>query len=267
MPELPEVNTLVTALSRRLRGDSIIAWQRRSPKLRGPIPDSTEAGVLTDRKIVDIRRIAKSIYFDFGCSQLLKVHLGMTGYFLLTSESCPEAKHAHLMLRLASGQMLTFCDSRRFGSIEITSWPDKVVVEPFKSKLTATYLATACNSRQCSIKALIMDQHIIAGLGNIYASEALFKAGIRPDRSAGSLKPTEIKKLCSACIAVIDAAIKAGNASFGDKPEIDRGTTHFAIETCVYDQQNQICQKCQKSKIAMVRISGRSSCFCPTCQK
>ena len=265
MPELPEVNTLAAALTRRLCGDSIIAWQRLSPKLRRPIPDSTEAEELTGRKIVEIRRIAKNIFFDFAGNRLLKVHLGMTGYFCLTPEPV-ELKHAHLRLQLASGWFLTYCDPRRFGSIEITGWPDKTVTKPFYGELTPAYLATACKDRAGSIKALIMDQQIVAGLGNIYASEALFKAGIKPDRVAGSLKPAELKKLAVACIAVIDAAIRAGIASLGDRPEINRDTTHFAIETCVYDQQNQICQKCHKGRIAMVRISGRSSCFCPICQ-
>jgi formamidopyrimidine-DNA glycosylase len=267
MPELPEVNTLAVALAKQLIDDSISVWQRISPKLRQPIPDAVGAMPVTGRRIKEVRRVAKNIFLDFGGRHFLKIHLGMTGYFFLTAKKPPQLKHAHLQLQLASGRTLTFCDPRRFGSIEITGLPADRVVEPFAGVLTPAYLKDVCAGRACSIKALIMDQQIIAGLGNIYAAESLFKAGIRPDRPAGSLKPGELKKLCSACIAVIEAAVKAGIDSLGGQPEIDDQTTHFDIETLVYDRQNEVCPKCHKCRIEMVRISGRSSCFCPTCQK
>jgi len=267
MPELPEVNTLAVALARQLRNDSISAWSRLSPRLRQPIPDAAEAAPVTGRRIRDVRRVAKAIYIDFGGKQFLKIHLGMTGYFCLSQKPQKPVKHAHLQLQLASGRTLTFCDPRRFGSIEITSLPAERIVEPFSGELTLVYLKAACADRECNIKALIMDQQVIAGLGNIYAAESLFKAGIRPDRPAGSLKPAEIRKLCDACISVIGVAVQAGIDSLGDRPEIDNQTTHFDIETLVYDRQNELCHRCGKSSIEMVRISGRSSCFCPACQK
>lgn len=267
MPELPEVNTLAVALARQLCGDSISVWQRLSPRLRKTIPDAAEATPVTGHRIRDVKRIAKTIFIDFGGRRFLKIHLGMTGYFCLARQQPKAFKHAHLQLLLASGRTLTFCDPRRFGVVELTSLPTDRVVEPFAGELTPAYLKDACAGRECSIKALIMDQQVIAGLGNIYAAEALFKAGIRPDRPAGSLKPGEIKRLCAACIAVIGAAVQAGIDSLAEYPEIDDQTTHFDIETLVYDHQNDVCPKCGKSSIEMVRISGRSSCFCPTCQK
>jgi len=267
MPELPEVNTLAVALARQLNGDCISTWLRLSPRLRVPIPDQITAAAILDHPVKDVRRVAKSIFIDFGGRHFLKIHLGMTGYFSLTQKSPEAARHAHLQLQLASGRTLTFFDPRRFGSIEITSWPTDRVAEPFAGELTPAYLKDTCAGRECSIKALIMDQQVIAGLGNIYAAESLFNAGIRPDRPAGSLKPGELKKLCAACISVIEAAVKAGIDSLGEQPEINDQTTHFDIETLVYDQQNELCPKCRKSRIEMVRISGRSSCFCPTCQK
>ncbi|OGK05649.1 MAG: hypothetical protein A2W80_01370 [Candidatus Riflebacteria bacterium GWC2_50_8] len=267
MPELPEVNTLAVALARQLCGDSIIEWQRLSPKLRLPIPNSKEAKEITNCIIAGIKRVAKNIYVDFGDKLFLKVHLGMTGHFHLTPEPLIGLKHEHLRIALKSGRVLTFCDPRRFGSIEIAEFPDKCVTEPFAGSLTPQYLATACAKRQCSIKALIMDQQIIAGLGNIYAAEALFAAGIRPDRPASSLKPAELKKLCKSMINVIDKAVKAGIASLFEKPLIDGDTTHFEIETLIYDRQGSLCSKCGKASIEMIRISGRSSCYCPICQK
>ncbi|HAE40497.1 MAG TPA: bifunctional DNA-formamidopyrimidine glycosylase/DNA-(apurinic or apyrimidinic site) lyase [Candidatus Riflebacteria bacterium] len=267
MPELPEVNTLAVALTRQLRGDSITEWHRLSPKLRLPIPGSKEARAIIGGKIVGIKRVAKNLYFDFAGELFLKAHLGMTGHFHLTPEPLKELKHAHLRLKLQSGRILTFCDPRRFGSIEITAFPDECVTEPFAGILTPQYLATVCAKKQCSIKALIMDQQIIAGLGNIYAAEALFAAGVRPDRAAASLSRTELKKLCQAIIAVIDKAVKDGIASLTDHPVINGDTTHFEITTLIYGQQGGLCSKCRKGTVEMIRIGGRSSCYCPLCQK
>ncbi|EKD84264.1 MAG: Formamidopyrimidine-DNA glycosylase, partial [uncultured bacterium] len=118
MPELPEVNTLAVALSTQLCGDSITEWQRWSPKLRKPIPDSDQAKAITGRKINSVKRVAKTLYVDFGGKVYLKIHLGMTGHFYLTSQPPEGLKHAHLRLKLASERFLTFCDPRRFGSLE-----------------------------------------------------------------------------------------------------------------------------------------------------
>jgi formamidopyrimidine-DNA glycosylase len=267
MPELPEVNTLAIALEKRLRGDGIAEWQRISPRLRQPIPDADAVQKLIGKRIIAVRRVAKSIYFDFGNTDFLRIHLGMTGYFLLSDKLPVDVKHAHLRILMVSGRILTFCDPRRFGAIEIVAFPGQKVVEPFAGELTANYLTAVCANRSCSIKSLLMDQQIIAGLGNIYASEALFKAGVRPDRAAGSLKPREIKTITRACIEVIDDALSAGINSLSQQPEINRDTTHFEIDTRVYDQQGTKCRQCRRDTIEMIRISGRSSYYCPACQR
>jgi formamidopyrimidine-DNA glycosylase len=235
--------------------------------LRTAIPGATKAEALLNHEIRDVKRIAKSIWFDFGGTDFLRFHLGMTGYFVL-SDNAPEGlKHAHLQLQMHSGRVLTFCDPRRFGQIAITTWPAVRVIEPFAGELTPNYFGAACKNRMCCIKSLIMDQQTLAGLGNIHASEALFIAGIRPDRIASSLKPSEIKKLCKACIEVIAAAVKAGIDSLDTACRIDDETVHFPISTQVYGRENELCTQCRKHRIEMLRISGRSSYFCPVCQK
>jgi formamidopyrimidine-DNA glycosylase len=218
MPELPEVNTLSLALDKQIRGDMIVAWKRLSPKLRRVVPGSEDVLPLLDRRIEKIFRVGKSIYFAFADSIYLHVHLGMTGCFCLWQpEERPMLSHEHLRLELGSGRTLSYCDSRRFGVVELVDLPRKSACEPFAGLLSVDYLVAACNGSTRSIKTLVMDQDIIAGLGNIYACEALFVAQILPFREAGSLSRSEIQGLVSAIISVIAAAIRSGEESLGSR--------------------------------------------------
>lgn len=266
MPELPEVNTLALALDHHLVGDVFIEWQRFSPKLRRGIPDCDVAALILKRPVKSVKRVAKSIYFDFGISELLHVHLGMTGAFVLQSATAPRQKHEHLRIRLKSGKVLSFVDSRRFGVVEIVPFPGIQVCEPFSGSLTVGYLRQKCFGSKQSIKSLIMDQSIIAGIGNIYASEALLEAGILPFREAGSLSAAEQKKLASAIIRVIKKAVKAGFDSLQPGFKVDFQTTHFDIEVNAYGREAELCGKCGRGLIMNARIAGRSSFYCPVCQ-
>lgn len=267
MPELPEVNTLAVALNKQLLGDSIKNWQRLSPRLRCPIPGAEDAASLIGKPVKAVKRIAKSLYFDFGCKLLLHVHLGMTGSFNLTEEESSELRHEHLRIKLASGRVLSYFDPRRFGVIELCSLPEVLVVEPFVGNLTDKYLASLCRRSERSIKSLIMDQQILAGLGNIYATEALFVAGILPFRAASSLAGLELLRLTRAIIEVTDAAVKSGLHSLEPDYLVNADTTHFPIITNVYGQQTKLCPKCHSGIIKRQIIAGRSSCYCPLCQK
>lgn len=266
MPELPEVNTLSVALDRQLKGDSLKAWHKFSPKLRLPIPDGKAVVKLMGRTISAVKRVAKSMYFSFGLEEHLHVHLGMTGGFVLDERNGERLAHEHIRMELASGRFLHYCDSRRFGVVELAKMPDQPVCEPFAGSLTWQCLAEICQRSNRSIKALIMDQSLIAGLGNIYASEALLESGILPFREAASLSDAEIKKLCNACIRVIDRAVKSGLKSLKPDYRIDGNTTHFAIVTHVYGREGQACGLCGIGQIMRVVIAGRSSCYCPACQ-
>lgn len=266
MPELPEVNTLSAALNKRLQGDSFKVWQKLSPKLRLPLPDGKLVAKLLGRPIEAVKRVAKSIYFAFGLEEHLHVHLGMTGGFILDEHGGARLPHEHVRIELGSGQFLHYCDSRRFGVVELAKVPHQPACEPFAGSLTWQYLAEICQRSNRSIKALIMDQSVIGGLGNIYATEALLESGILPFREAASLSAAEIKKLCSASIRVIDRAVKSGLKSLKPDYRIDVNTTHFAIVTHVYGREGQVCGWCGVGQIMRVVIAGRSSCYCPLCQ-
>ena len=267
MPELPEVNTVASALQHFFAGEKLSGWQRLTPRLRRPIPDREQAKALLGAELRRIIRIAKSIYFDFGSEQALHIHLGMTGFFSMPAKSEGPEKHEHLRLEFASGKILAFADPRRFGVIELVPLPQKKVPEPLAGDLDAKCIASACKGSGRSIKSLIMDQQIIAGAGNIYASEALFGAGIRPDRIAGSLTGREIKALTMSLIKVIQTAIASG-LDYQQKHGwfLNAETTHFPIETKVYGCAGHSCEKCGRCQIETVRIAGRSSFFCPVCQ-
>ncbi len=266
MPELPEVNTIAVALNHHLHGDKILDWQRLSPKLRRPLPANSEVKRLLQAPIVKVFRQAKSIFFDFGANEYLHFHLGMTGFFKLMLRPDRIDKHEHLRIMLASGRVLAFIDSRRFGVVEVVRALPERVPEPFKNDLTPDYLRKICQSSNRQIKVLIMDQAMIAGVGNIYASESLFKAGIMPDRTASSLKPAEVKKLYHAMLQVIAKSVDAGLKSLLPKFNLDRETGHFDIETLVYAQAGSLCHQCGKARIENRQIGGRSSFFCPICQ-
>jgi len=268
MPELPEVNTVAAALQHFFAGEKLVGWQRLALRLRRPIPDDGQIKALFGTELRQVLRIAKSIYLDFGVEQSLHIHLGMTGFFSMPKKSAKPEKHEHLRLEFASGKILAFSDPRRFGVVELVPLPQKRVPEPMIGCLAARYLAAACKGSGRSIKSLIMDQHIIAGVGNIYASEALFGAGLHPERPAGTLTGGEIKALSASLVRVVEAAIASGleyqqkNGWF-----LNSETTHFPIETKVYGRAGQSCEKCGRSQIEVIRIAGRSSFFCPVCQK
>lgn len=267
MPELPEVNTVTTALARHLEGEKIIEWQRLSPKLRRPLPTAGEVEKLLQHPIKKIFRQAKSIFFDFGCTEFLHFHLGMTGYFCLREKPAKVEKHEHLRVLLKSGRCLSFFDSRKFGVVELCNCLPQRIPEPVKNDLSMKYLQGLCEKSSRPIKILLMDQSLIGGIGNIYASESLFKAGVLPDRPASGLKPAEVKKLYQAILKVISQSIESGLKSLLPDFKLDRDTGHFEIETLVYGQAGNLCCQCGKTLIENRQIGGRSSFFCPNCQK
>ncbi len=268
MPELPEVQAVASAMNRLLAGDAIAGWLPFSRKLRRELPTAAAAAQLLGKPLLEVKRFAKSLYFDFGRKRFLHAHLGMTGHFVLAESQAGRLDHEHLRLELASGRILSFCDPRRFGVIEICSLPAKRVIEPFAGELTVEYLANFCSNSRRSIKSLIMDQSIIAGPGNIYASEALFLAGVRPDRQAENLSEDEVQAVVDGLIAAVGAAIASADEQMRcNGPAMNAETTHFPIITNVYGRAGDMCIRCGCAAIVCLKIAGRSSFFCPVCQK
>lgn len=268
MPELPEVYIVSFVLETLFKGDTLSGWQRFSPRLRCQIPSEKDARFLLGAELLRVRRVAKAMYLDFGFDLALHVHLGMTGHFVLASASAEKSRHEHLRLEFESGRALCYCDPRRFGVVNLREIPEKNVPEPFVGELNVEYLAGACRGSQRSIKSLIMDQHIIAGPGNIYACEALLLAGIRPDRPANSLDESELRALSQSLIQVIGAAVESGlNYQRQNGPFLNSETTHFPVVMNVYGRAGKICLSCGTTTVKNIKIAGRSSFFCPSCQK
>ncbi len=276
MPELPEVETIRSGLERALcAGTRIKSVELRRADIRFPIPKNLPAR-LKDQKLKGIRRRAKYILFDFENVTLLS-HLGMTGGWRIECDSRKIilGAHDHCLIHLYDGRTLIYRDPRRFGILDLIV-PDKeeqhprlkeLGVEPLDAEaFHAQFLFQASRRRSVAIKAFIMDQKVVVGIGNIYASEALFSAQIRPTKPAGRLTQAEAKSLVQASREVLKAAILAGGSTIRDYTSASGEKGGFQDQHLVYERAGQACRDCNtaiKSKV----ISGRSTYWCPTCQK
>jgi formamidopyrimidine-DNA glycosylase len=283
MPELPEVETIARGLNQRIAGDVIDSvWLGEKPEpLKSPA--SEIASRLEHRRIAQVRRIGKHIVFDLqpsrrnNCRTLAAidgqwiVHLGMTGRLLIAAPEIPVAKHTHAVLKLASGRELRFVDPRRFGRLAVVRIESKRAIgfaapgdEPLQSRI-GPFMALF-RGRKTPIKSALLNQKLLSGVGNIYADESLFRAGIRPRRRAASLTRAELQKLHVALQAVLREAIKLGGSSVNDYVDAEGQEGFFQLRHLVYGREGQPCLVCGTS-IKRVIIAGRSSHYCPRCQK
>jgi formamidopyrimidine-DNA glycosylase len=275
MPELPEVETIAAGVHRRLRGDTILsAWFSRYPQPFKTPPDEM-AAALANRRIQRVRRIGKHIVFDLstgkraGSSTTLSlqwvVHLGMTGRLLVAGSSVPQPPHTHAVLHLASGRELRFVDPRRFGRLALAS---DEFEGPGTEPLTISEqdFISLFRERKLSIKAALLNQSLLQGVGNIYADESLFRARIRPTRRAGRLTRDEFRRLHAALRAVLRAAIRAGGSSVSDYVDAEGSKGFFQIQHRVYGREGEPCRICG-TPIRRIVLAGRGTHFCPHCQK
>lgn len=271
MPELPEVETVRCGIAPHVCGKTIARILVRDGRLRRPVPadlPSRFQGAL----IHQVQRRAKYLLFDTDMGWLL-LHLGMSGSLRLVDAACPAQKHDHVDIMLDDGRVLRFCDPRRFGLLLWTiddpeSHPllNNLGPEPLSEAFTADTLWRASRQRVLSIKSFIMDSRIVVGVGNIYASESLFRARIRPDRAAGTLKKTECTRLVAAIKAVLAEAIAAGGTTLRDFVDGSGRPGYFRIQLQVYGRDGQPCPQCGQP-LSSARIGQRSSFFCRCCQK
>jgi len=282
MPELPEVETVARGLDKRVAGDVIESvWLGEKPE---PLKSSaTEiAAVLERARIAKVRRVGKHIVFDLervprngrgkprAHGQWI-VHLGMTGRMQVTQPKDELLKHTHAVLKLKSGRELRFVDPRRFGRLEVVRFDEKSKTgfaapgdEPLDSE--ADRFVELFRKRKTPIKSALLNQKLLSGVGNIYADEALFRAGIRPRRSAASLTLVQLRKLHGALIEVLKEAIALGGSSVSDYVDADGKEGFFQLQHRVYGREGEPCQVCQ-IPIKRVIIAGRSSHYCPHCQR
>src|SRR5215469_8364330 len=269
MPELPEVETIANGLHKRVSGERIESvWVGRKPEpLKSPAAEI--ARTLEGARVKEVRRVGKHIVFDLagrndGHSQWI-VHLGMTGRMLVADPESEVPKHTHLVARLASGKELRFVDPRRFGRLEVR---EGSFSGPGSEPLTidAEDFAQLFHRRTAPIKALLLNQNLLHGVGNIYADESLFRAGIRPRRRAHSLTRNELKKLHASLRKVLKEAIVAGGSSISDYVDADGEEGFFQLRHRVYGRDGEPCLVCKK-KIKKIVVAGRGTHYCPRCQK
>jgi formamidopyrimidine-DNA glycosylase len=275
MPELPEVETIARGVHQRVCGDRIAeAWfgSHREPF---KTPPARQAKGLEGRAILAVHRMGKHIVCELGASRAHKaqaqwiVHLGMTGRLLVTAPDGPIAPHTHARLSLASGRELRFVDPRRFGRLEFrdlgrSAGFSAAGADPLA--VTAEEFAALFRSRRLAIKAALLNQTLLAGVGNIYADESLFRAGIRPRKRAGRLTMAELERLRLALREVLEHAIMLGGSSVSDYVDAEGMRGFFQLEHCVYLRTGLPCRRCQ-SPIRRIVVGGRGTHYCPHCQR
>ena len=273
MPELPEVETTLRGLLKILPGRKILCAEIHTPRLRLPIPCDLP-DVLKGAHITDITRRAKYMFLALSHGRTLLVHLGMSGRFRHeTAKDFTREKHDHVVLYLADKTVLAYHDPRRFGLIDWTAdadgvphvWLANIGVEPLSNALNAAWLYKNLRGRKTTMKAALLNQKMINGLGNIYVSEALFYAGIRPTRQAARVTQDECTGLVRAIKKVLHAAIRAGGSSLRDYRDVNGQVGFFQNRFAVYDRAGEPCETCG-TIIMQITQNGRSSYYCPQCQ-
>ena len=268
MPELPEVETTVRGLERVLNGHRIARVEARRPDLRRDMP--VDLGQrLTGSRIIGLWRRAKYGMIDTDRGDTLVFHLGMSGRWRVDPTQLE--KHDHFTIETDEGRRVALNEPRRFGSLdlertdELGDWPPFKALGPEPLDLDPRDLKRRLSGRTASIKLLLLDQRIVAGLGNIYVCEALFRAGIHPRRAGGSISLERLKRLVPAIHDVLAEAIEAGGSTLRDFASPDGELGYFSKKFAVYDREGQPCA-CGGTVKRIVH-GGRSSFFCPKCQR
>ena len=274
MPELPEVETVARALRPHLVNRRIIKIETFTEALRSPV-DLAGRPELIGRRIRDIQRRAKYIVVALEGGHCILLHLGMTGSCRIVRSCETRLKHEHVIQHLDDGWSWRFLDPRKFGRMEIHPLTDdgplppplrNLAPEPLGTEFDAEYLRSVCKNRKRPIKSLLMDSGLVVGVGNIYASEALFRAGIHPAAAAGRLSKSRCQRLVRAITDVLQDAIDAGGTTISDFRTVDGTEGHFARKLDVYGRENEPCARCRKGRLKKTVTAGRSTYYCPRCQ-
>lgn len=271
MPELPEVETTLRGIKPHLLQQTVASVVIRHPTLRWPIPANLEK-LIKNHRVIDIVRRGKYLLFSFKTGSMI-LHLGMSGRLRVLAHPEKAAKHDHLDITFANKICLRFTDPRRFGAVLWTADEPhlhpllaNIGPEPLTPAFNKRYLATRTQNKSTAIKSFIMDGRIVAGVGNIYATEALFMAGIHPQTKADSVSPQALGKLVTAIKKILTQAIQQGGTTLKDFTQSDGKPGYFSIALKVYGKEGEGCPRC-KTILQSCRIGQRSSVYCPTCQK
>ena len=273
MPELPEVETVRAALESVISGQTIADVRLTRGDLRWPLPKNLDKN-LVGRRCSAPKRRGKYILIDLSHKETLLIHLGMSGAIRLYGYKPNFEKHDHFSVEFTSGQWIVFSDPRRFGHLDLfesAATPKHPLlfclgVEPLSDSFTQSALTSMMRNRKTLIKSALLDQRLVAGLGNIYVNEVLFRAGISPNRKAGSIAGQRALRLTNAIKAVLREAIKAGGTSLRDHIQPGGEIGYFVQNLRVYGRAGQPCVDCGQA-IKQIIQSGRSSFYCPSCQR
>jgi formamidopyrimidine-DNA glycosylase len=271
MPELPEVETTRRGIEPHLCGQRITRVIVRQPRLRWPVPDNL-AELLEGCEITAVQRRAKYLLVPFAHGQLI-MHLGMSGSLRIVEAGAAVRKHDHLDIELSSGQALRFTDPRRFGAVlwqpqgaEIHPLLIRLGPEPLTAEFDGAYLFRRSRGRAAPVKTFLMDNHIVVGVGNIYANEALFAAGIRPDRAAGRIAATRYDLLAQQVKLVLARSITQGGTTLRDFVGGDGNPGYFRQQLQVYGRGGEPCRVCGTA-LDEIRLGQRSTVYCRHCQR
>ena len=270
MPELPEVETTRRGLAPLIVGKNIEKILIHEPRLRWPV-DPTLADRMQHQLIVNITRRGKYLLILTTAGTLV-LHLGMSGSLRYLANPSTPLKHDHVDILFKSGELLRFNDPRRFGSLHYSDQPEEhwllrnMGPEPLGPNFTGKYLWNISRNRRVGIKQLLMNSRIVAGIGNIYANESLFKAGIHPIRSAKTISLTRLTRLVEEAQQVLNAAIQKGGTTLQDFVGSDGRPGYFQLSLSVYGKEGQPCPRCAEY-IKVHSINQRSTYYCSNCQR
>lgn len=272
MPELPEAETVASALRRRLPGHRITEVKICVPKLRTSLAPLCTAG-LEGHAFTAVLRRGRYIVLALDDRRGLLLHLGMTGAVSVVPQNEPPRRHEHVILNLEDGSSFRFEDPRRFGVLECHSLKadglpaalDVLGPEPLTDDFDADGFYQAAHRRHVAVKELLMDNTVVTGVGNIYATESLFAAGIRPIRRSDRLSRASCQRLVMAVKEILARAIRAGGTTIADFRGVDGTEGRFTRELLIYGKAGEPCPHCG-AVLRCVKLGGRSSCYCPKCQ-
>lgn len=274
MPELPEVEVLKRSLEPHLAGDWIEKVEVRNPSLREPVDVARLRRLARGRQVLGLRRRSKYLLIDLSGGSTVVIHLGMSGRLTLVPADEPVELHEHVAFHLRSGRRLRLRDPRRFGVVfavptaELAGDPHfaHLGVEPLEPGFSGGTLAGAAAGRRGPVKPFLMDAGVAVGIGNIYATESLFRAGIHPARSVARISTARWERLAQAAMGVLRQAIAQGGTTLNDFADGEGNSGYFQVSLSVYGREGEPCPSCA-TPVRRIVQAGRSTFYCPRCQK
>ncbi len=274
MPELPEVEVLRRSLEPHLLGDRIERVEVRNPELREPVETARLRRAVQGREIRSLRRRSKYLLIDLEGERTVVIHLGMSGRLTLVPADTPREPHEHVAFYLASGRRLRLRDPRRFGLVFALRTADlagdphfaHLGEEPLEAGFSGEFLARAAAGRRGPVKAFLMDARVVVGVGNIYASESLYRAGVHPVRPVSRISLQRWDRTAESVVAVLRQAIAEGGTTLNDFADGEGRSGYFQVSLAVYDREGEPCLECGRPVRRMVQ-AGRSTFYCCRCQR